>query len=754
MQTLIEFLTDLRGNGLLSLLGGHYAWPGHPDAFGIDSAIHLVDALQASEPLSVDAHIFIDDIAASAMCSAPRYDDAATARQKLNPLAGNGLERWASEHLPALERAAINRERSWLEQAHTLAQFLVPGNAGHDSALLINKLLVPRNYDGIKDWLADVETLLYLTDKPSFRPLLLGYETGRSLPPVLFERTITNGASRMLHKIQKSAQPSNLRSGTTDDGRRLYWVEDERENRIELRSETIHGSGMRASNKCSAILSQLFFHACRMLNNSLTPRDSLSVFYLIPSYDRERLRDGVKAFFEIYKDFQYWLGVRQINLAYAFYIYPDRSEMLGEVYSLNSESSSLRKTTHKILTTPGRRLLATPAPGAGRHGRKRIYVDHNATTPLDPRVLHKMMPYLTEEFGNASSAHSFGWEAELAIAEARRQVAGLIHAEPDEIFFTSGATESNNWFLKQWADRESVKIITSALEHKAVLEPVEYLRRKEVEVTYLPFDRAGQINFEAIESDTLRPNTVITLMSVNNEIHNLLDVTAIGALSEKLGIVFHTDAAQALGRVPLDVRRMGIQAMSLSGHKIYGPKGIGALFVTKELQKRLSPLLSGGGQERGLRSGTLATSLIIGFGEACAIAGAQMEAEAHRLYRLSGLFLARLDAQGVGYRLIGQPHVRQRQPGSLSLMIDGLEASKLTELLPEIALSRGSACNSLEASNHVLKALNLSPEEEGSIVRLSFGRDNDDSQALYIADRMAEVLNHIKLRAGGVLIGG
>lgn len=752
MQKLIEFLTNLRGDGSLSLLGGHYAWPGHPDSFGIESAIHLTDSLQELEPGTIDAHIFIDDIAASTMCSAARCEPGTIARQKTTPLAGDGLEPWVRDHLPALERAAMSRHDSWAEQAQTLAQFLGRLNQPNDSASTMSRLQVPGNYDGIKSWFADVEELLYLTSKSSFCPLLLSYETGRKLPPVLFERTITNGASRMLHRMQKSGLPTNLRVSTDDEGRRLYWVQDERGNRIELRKETSQHGGMQASNKCSAILSQLFFYACRALNRVLTPRQSLSVFYLIPSYDRERLRDGIKAFFEIYKGFNHWFGVRQINLAYAFYTYPDRSEMYGEVYSLKSESDSLSLSTHRISTTASRRSSATRVPGAGGRGRERIYVDHNATTPLDPRVLTKMMPFMTETFGNASSAHSFGWEAELAIAEARQQVAGLIHAEPDEIFFTSGATESNNWFLKQWDHRDSVRIISSALEHKAVLEPLEYLRRNKVAVTYLPFDHSGQINLEAIEAETLRPDTIITLMSVNNEIHSLLDLTAIGALSDSLGAIFHTDAAQALGKVPLDVRRMGIHAMSMSGHKIYGPKGIGALFVTKRLQRRLSPLLSGGGQERGLRSGTLAAGLIIGFGEACAIAGSQMESEAQRLYGLSELFLARLNSQGVSYRLIGPAHVRQRQPGSLSILIAGLEASKLSELLPEIALSRGSACNSLEASNHVLRAMNLKPDEEGSVVRLSFGRDNDASQALYIADRIAEVLTNLKLRARRVLM--
>lgn len=751
MQTLLEFLTNLRGDGLLSLLAGHYSWPGHPDSFGIDSAVHMVDVLEELDPGTVDAHIFIDDIAASAMCTTAPCDTGIPARQNSSTLTGSELEPWVSNHLPALERFAISRQGLWLEQAHQLAQFLGTLNqVDDDPASTINSLRDPNGYDGINGWLEDVERLLYLTSKPSFRPLLLSYETGRRLPPVLFERTITNGASRMLHKMRKSEWQTNLRVNADDNGRLLYWVEDESGHRIELRNEHTNGWGMQASNKCSAILSQLFFHACRTLNRVLTPRPSLSVFYMIPSYDRERLRDGMKAFFEIYREFNHWLGVRQISLASAFYTYPNRSEMYCEVYSMGTGDSHLSVTTHRILTPASRRFRATHVPGSGTsssRGRERIYVDHNATTPLDPRVLNKMMPFMTEAFGNASSAHSFGWEAELAIAEARQQVAELINAQPDEIFFTSGATESNNWFLKQWANRETVKIISSALEHKAVLEPLDYLRQNNVAVAYLPFDHSGQIELGAIESNIIRPETVITLMAVNNEIHSLLDLTAVGALSNEKGAIFHTDAAQALGKVPINVRQMGIHAMSMSGHKVYGPKGIGALFVTKRLQQKLSPLMSGGGQERGKRSGTLAASLIIGFGEACAIAREQMETEAQRLYGLSELFLSRLNSQEVNYRLIGSPHIRQRQPGSLSLMIAGLEASKLSELLPEIALSRGSACNSLEASNHVLREMKLSHDEEGNIIRLSFGRYNDASQALYIADRIAGVLTNPERRA-------
>ena len=747
MQTLIEFLTNLRADGLLSLLAGHYAWPGHPDAFGIDSAIHMADALQELDPDTVDAHIFIDDIAASAICSSTPCRTGFPARQKSNPLRGSALESWLLEHLPAIERAAIIQDGLWLEHAHDLAQFLRSLNQEVDAASPITTLQDFKSYDEIESWLADVEMLVYLTTKPSFRPLLLGHETGRSLPQVLFERTITNGASRMLHKIRKSKLPTNLRVNTDEEGRLLYWIEDESGNRIELRRESAQDGAMWASNKCSAILSQLFFYACKELNRASASQSTLSVFYLIPSYDRERLRDGIKAFFEIYKEFNHWFDVRRINLAYAFYTYPDRSEMYGEVYSLAAGAASPGVSVHRILTPASRRLSAAHMAQANGGGRERIYVDHNATTPLDPRVLEKMMPFMTEAFGNASSAHSFGWEAELAVAEARQQVADLIHAEPDEIFFTSGATESNNWFLKQWANHDAVKIISSALEHKAVLEPLEYLRRNNVFVNYLPFDRSGQINLEAIEAEAQWPDTLITLMSINNEIHSLLDLTALGALCNERGAVFHTDAAQALGRVPLDVRRMGIHAMSISGHKIYGPKGIGALFVTRRLQRKLSSLLSGGGQERGFRSGTLAVNLIIGFGEACAIAKEQMETEAERLYELSEMFLSELNSQDVNYSLIGPPHVRQRQPGSLSVLIPGLEASKLSELLPEIALSRGSACNSLGTSNHVLRAMNLSPAEEGSVIRLSFGRYNDASQAIYIADRIAEVLSNPKLRA-------
>lgn len=742
MQTLKAFLTDLRRDDPLSLLAGHYAWPGYPDAFGIDSAIHLADVLEELEPGTVNAHIFLNDIAALTMCSAVECHAGSARSGNLSPRTGNDLEPWIANFLPAVERAAISRH-GWLEQAHLLAQFLETVTQNDASHPVLANLQELDGYDGISSWLEDVEVLLYLTSRRFFRPLLLSYETGRSLPQVLFERTITNGASRMLHRIRKSEMRTGLCVSSDDEGRELFWVRDENGNRIELRTETKQREGMRASNKCSAILSHLFFHACKALTRvaeQSSPPSQLSVFYMIPSYDRGRVRDGIKVFFAIYNNFRHWFGVPQVRLTTAFYTHPDRGEMLCEVYSPGSGSGHPSVATHKIATRARHKFRGMPVAGVVGDVCQRIYVDHNATTPLDPRVLEKMMPFMTYAFGNASSAHSFGWDAELAVAEARQQVANLIHASSDEIFFTSGATESNNWFLKECVNRDNAKIITSAFEHKSVLETVRDLTPHDVAVTYLPVDQAGQIDLDAIEADTLRPGTFVSLMSVNNEIHSLLNLTAVGALCRQTGAVFHTDAAQASGKVPINVQSMGIHAMSMSAHKIYGPKGIGALFVSERLQKTLSPLIAGGGQERGMRSGTLATSLIVGFGEACAIAMERMESDAERLYGLSELFLSRLNAQGVSYRLVGPQHVRQRQPGSLALIVNDLEVSKLSELLPEVALSRGSACNSLGSSNHVLKAMGLSPDDESNFIRLSFGRFNDELHALYIADRITEVL--------------
>jgi cysteine desulfurase len=752
MQTLKAFLTGLRGEGSLSLLAGHYAWPGRPDSLGIDSAAHLADVLEELEPAAVDAHIFIDDIAASTMCSEAWCGAGAGAPLRLTPLSGEGLEPWVASCLPAVESLAIDRGDSWREQARLLAQFLSTLPDAEARHPLIASLQEPARYDRLAGWLEDVETLVYISSKPAFRPLFLSYETGRRLPKVLFERTITNAASRMLHRVLKSGVGTNLRVSADDSGGELYWVQDEGGNRIELRNEAHHLDGVRASNKCSAILSQLFFYASRALKKVSTPGSSLSVFYIIPSYDRARLRDGMKSFFEIYSEFEHWFGVRRIDLASAFYTYPDRSEMLCEVYSLRPGASRPVLSTHRILTKAVRGRRGSPAASARIGGRERIYADHNATTPLDPRVLQKMMPFLTDEFGNASSAHSYGWEAELAVAEARQQVAALINAEPDEIFFTSGATESNNWFLKQSAKRPGARFVSSALEHKAVLESLDDIRRGGAGVEYLPFDRAGRVDLAAVGARAQSPGAVVTLMAVNNEVHSLLDLDAVGGLCRRADAVFHTDAAQALGKVPIDVRRKGIDAMSMSAHKIYGPKGVGALFVSGRIRKTVAPFMSGGGQEHGMRSGTLATSLIVGFGEACAIAEEQMESEARRLYGLSELLLSRLESEGVSYRVIGPGDVRERQPGSLSLSIARLNAEKLSELIPEVALSRGSACNSLESRNHVLKALGLGSGEESSVVRLSFGRFNDASQVLYIADRITEVVSGSRHHIGRTVL--
>ena len=708
----------------------------------------LADLLEELEPETVGAHVFIDDIAASTMCSDAWCGVGADGPRRLTPLAGKGLGQWVADCLPAVESLAIDPHDSWREHAGRLAQFLTTPPDSETRHPLLDSLREPMRYERLEGWLEDVETLVYISSKPAFRPLLLSYETGRRLPKVLFERTITNAASRMLHKVLKSGVRTNLHVSADDSGRESYWVQGAGGGRIELRNETRQLDGFRANNKCSAILSQLFFHACKALKNISTPRPSLSVFYIIPSYDRARLRDGIKSFFEIYSEFEHWFGVSQINLAYAFYTRPDRSEMLCEVYSLRPGSSGPRFSTHGILTSPARALRGSPADAPRAGGGKRIYADHNATTPLDPRVLRKMMPFLTDEFGNASSAHSYGWGAELAVAEARQQVASLINAEPDEIFFTSGATESNNWFLKQSAKLDGVRFVSSALEHKAVLETLEEVRRGGAGVEYLPFDHTGRIDLSATEPGALGPGSVVTLMAVNNEIHGVLDLDAAGELCRRAGAVLHTDAAQALGKIPIDVRRMGIDAMSMSAHKLYGPKGVGALFVAERVRKTLKPFMSGGGQEHGMRAGTLATALIVGFGEACAIAKEQMESESRRLYGLSESLLSRLKAEGVGYRLVGPGEVRQRQPGSLSLSIAGLNAAKLSELLPEVALSRGSACNSLESRNHVLKALGLNSGEESGVIRLSFGRFNDASEVLFIADRIAEVVS------GSTLYGG
>jgi len=354
-----------------------------------------------------------------------------------------------------------------------------------------------------------------------------------------------------------------------------------------------------------------------------------------------------------------------------------------------------------------------------------IYLDYNATTPLDERVLEAMLPYLRERFGNpASAAHPFGWEAQAATELAREELAGAIGASPEEILFTSGATESDNWALKGLL-RPGDHLVTAATEHEAVLEAARSLSRAGVRVTVLPVDGRGVVRPEALR-EALSPETrLVSVMLANNETGTLNPVRELAEVAHERGVPLHTDAAQALGKVPVDVGRLGVDLMSLSAHKCYGPKGVGALYVRRRphpgvRRVRPLPLLDGGGQERGLRSGTLNVPGIVGFGRAAALAAEALPEEARRISSLREALFEGLRAGVPGLRLNGHPDLRL--PNTLNVSFPGVEVGELLGAVPEVAASAGSACASLRAGpSHVLEAMGA--EREGwAAVRFSLGR--------------------------------
>ncbi|MCB9783581.1 MAG: IscS subfamily cysteine desulfurase [Candidatus Omnitrophica bacterium] len=355
-----------------------------------------------------------------------------------------------------------------------------------------------------------------------------------------------------------------------------------------------------------------------------------------------------------------------------------------------------------------------------------IYLDCQATTPVDPRVLEEMTPTFTEAFGNAASKHHrYGWEASKLVETARARIAGLIGCSSKEILFTSGATESNNLALKGSAERLRDKgnhLISVATEHKAILDPLAHLAKMGFEVTLLPVSSEGLIDLGDLES-AIRPSTIlVSIMAANNEIGTLQPLEQIGAICKEREVLFHTDAAQAVGKIPLDVEAMKIDLLSLSGHKIYGPKGIGALYVRRRNPTvRLTAQMDGGGHERGMRSGTLNVPGIVGMGKACEICRDEMKEEEDRLVKLRESLMDRILEGLSGVRLNGHP--TERLPGNLNLSFEGIEAEDLLAKLPDLALSTGSACTtaSLEPS-HVLKALGLSEEEIQGSIRIGLGR--------------------------------
>lgn len=361
-----------------------------------------------------------------------------------------------------------------------------------------------------------------------------------------------------------------------------------------------------------------------------------------------------------------------------------------------------------------------------------IYMDHHATTPVDRRVLEVMLPYFTEEFGNAASKdHEFGYRASQAVERAREQVAKLINARPDEIIFTSGATESDNLALfgvtERYADRGD-HMITCVTEHKAVLDAAKHLEQLGRRVTYLGVDRYGCIDLDELRT-AITPRTIlISIMAANNEIGTLAPLAEIGAIAREHEVLFHTDATQAAGYMPIDVQKMKIDLLSLSAHKMYGPKGIGALYVRRSNPRvRLAPLFYGGGHERGMRSGTLNAPGIVGFGAAADLAKREMSAEALRLRRLADLLFdglrERID------RVERNGHPTERLPHNLNIYIPGIESRAFIAGLKDLAIATGSACTSASVEpSHVITALGFGEQRAHGSLRFGLGRGNDEEQ--------------------------
>ena len=382
-----------------------------------------------------------------------------------------------------------------------------------------------------------------------------------------------------------------------------------------------------------------------------------------------------------------------------------------------------------------------------RRNDQPIYLDYQATTPMDPRVLEAMMPYFTHKFGNPHSrSHSYGWEAEEGVEKARGQIAKLIGADEKEVIFTSGATESNNLAIRGVAefykDRKN-HIVTTVTEHKCVLDTCRHLEQNGFEVTYLPVQQNGLIDLEELKAAITDKTVVVSVMAVNNEIGVIQPLLEIGKICREKKTFFHTDAAQAVGKIPLDVEAMNIDMMSISGHKIYGPKGIGALYVRRKPRVRLVPLIVGGGQERGFRSGTLPTPLCVGLGEAAEICMKEMAGEAVRIKKLQERMLKGLNAKLPEIFVNGD--LEHRIPGNLNISFAHVEGESLMMGIKGLSVSSGSACTSasLEPS-YVLRALGVEEEMAHTSLRIGLGRFTTEQE---VDTAVADLVHHVtKLR--------
>ncbi len=377
-----------------------------------------------------------------------------------------------------------------------------------------------------------------------------------------------------------------------------------------------------------------------------------------------------------------------------------------------------------------------------------IYMDNNATTSVDPRVVEEMIPYFTEKFGNAASRnHSYGWEAEEGVDTARERVAALIGADSKEIIFTSGATESNNIAIKGIAAMYGDKgkhIITQVTEHKATIDPCNYLEQHGFRVTILPVDKQGFVSAEQIREAMTDETILVSIMHGNNEIGTLQPVAEIGALCKQRGVIFHTDACQTFGKVPIDVEKMGIDLLSCSAHKIHGPKGVGALYVRRKKPRvRCEAVLHGGGHERGMRSGTLNVPGIVGLGKAAQLCHQELATEPARIAALRDRLKTRIMEQLDEVHLNGHPTLRT--PSNLNLSFSYVEGESMMMGIADVAVSSGSACTSasLEPS-YVLKALGVGDELAHSSIRFSLGRFNTQAEVDYVAEKVVKTVRKLR----------
>jgi cysteine desulfurase len=377
-----------------------------------------------------------------------------------------------------------------------------------------------------------------------------------------------------------------------------------------------------------------------------------------------------------------------------------------------------------------------------------IYMDYHATTPVDPRVLQAMLPFFTEQFGNAASRnHSFGWEAERAVEKARQQIADLIGASPKEIVFTSGATESDNLAIKGVAEMYAERgdhIITVVTEHKAVLDTCKRLEKHGCRTTFLPVGKDGLIDLDQLRATITDRTVLISVMAANNEVGVLQPIREIGRIAKERGVLFHSDATQAIGKVPVHVIEDNIDLMSISAHKMYGPKGIGALYVRRKNPRvQLTAQMDGGGHERGMRSGTLNVTGIVGLGEACEIAQREMAEESARLKTLRDRLKARLEAALDDVYVNGS--MEHRLPNNLNMSFAYVEGESLLMGIKDIAVSSGSACTSasLEPS-YVLRALGIGDDLAHTSIRFGLGRFNTEEEVDYVADRVIETVRKLR----------